>query len=1246
MARDLPGSGFHDARAVRLLGAIESDPRAVEAYARLIRLWETRVGLGAPDFLRGRLESLAGRTDLPPLLRSWVLWYLAAAEERVGRLGSARQRLLLLGFPSDLRVVGPFENLGGRGRYEPYTPELEASVGTKPGQVYPAAGGPASWRSLVGLGSLGRVDLGPLFSRSEEVLCYLAVAFHLPEATDLALRIGSSDGVKALVDGQLVHSALVQRDAAFDQEAVAMRLEPGWHRLLLKVMQEQGAWTSYVRITATDGSPLPGLRYSVDEVRFSGELQAPASAPSHSKLVEPIALARSSLEASRAAGRVDDAARLADRVALLGFLEMRLGPGDRRDQEDVTLLQEAVALDEARAELRLWLGEALDQDENARREAYEAAQRLKPGWVPALSALSRYHHARSDTVRAWRADDALLAADPGNLQALLRRARRWASLGLPERSLALLKGLRRALPLNPAVLAALAFRQEAMGDLHGAREALLMALRFDHLRFDLRDSLLSMLEGQGDLPGVRRQLESIIEVWPFSLSVHLRLARVLAENGEPDQALARMQGLVQSFPEDPRLARALARRHRLAGNLPQAIEALGRALELRPQDSKLRRYLRRLGSEEESLEERFAIPLSEFRSIPPPPGSKEAGAFRPLLLRAVRIHPNGMCSTFTQVSLVVQDARRAKDFRVHRISYVPQEESVEILLAERISPDGRVHRPTRIQGSGPAGKRAGVYSDAVSRRIHFSDLEPGDLIQLRYRIDEKGSRNLYGDFFGDILNLQERIPRARVVYVLDAPRGRRIYSGGRGVGPPKQTEAEQRLVHRWEFSDLPALHVEAGMPGYPEVGRYLNVSTYGSWTDLARWYADLIRPQLTLDPGDQALVHRIVRGLSTERETIFALHSWVLRNTRYVGIEFGIHGFKPYRASRVLRRGYGDCKDRAALLISMLAELGIDARLALVRTLDRGRLLPEPATLWAFNHAIVYVPSQDLWLDATAEYAGIEELPHRDQGAMTLVLDHRTGQAELCETPVFPAAANHWHTMVEGRVQDDLSLIFTAREQVSGQGAAYVRRKYQDPSLRRSRLEKTLARRYPGLSVLEAEVEALDRLDLSPTLVFRARIPNFLQREGPARQQRVSTGPEGSADSDSLTGRSLVMPLALFPGRLSDFLAPTSVREHERVIDYPWTEEARVRIRLPEGLALERQPPGHRVSSPFGSFDLEVSAKEGSIEIQTSLEIGSRRISTKEYCEFRRFLLEIDRIEARKLCLKERGRVMEGGASR
>src|SRR5699024_2916234 len=103
-------------------------------------------------------------------------------------------------------------------------------------------------------------------------------------------------------------------------------------------------------------------------------------------------------------------------------------------------------------------------------------------------------------------------------------------------------------------------------------------------------------------------------------------------------------------------------------------------------------------------------------------------------------------------------------------------------------------------------------------------------------------------------------------------------------------------------------------------------------------------------------VHRLIKGKPTVRAQIEAIYRYVVSRIRYVGLEFGIHGFKPYKTTVCFSRKYGDCKNTAALLKVMLGIAGIPSELVLLRTRSLGRIDNRYPSLQLYNHEILYVP--------------------------------------------------------------------------------------------------------------------------------------------------------------------------------------------------------------------------------------------------------------------------------------------------
>jgi cellulose synthase operon protein C len=336
-----------------------------------------------------------------------------------------------------------------------------------------------------------------------------------------------------------------------------------------------------------------------------------------------------------------------------------------------------------------------------------------------------------------------------------------------------------------------------------------------------------------------------------------------------------------------------------------------------------------------------------------------------------------------------------------------------------------------------------------------------------------------------------------------------------------------------------------------------------------------------------------------------AVYDFVVGSTRYVGLEFGIHGYKPYQVSQVLARRFGDCKDKASLMLALLREVGVASELVLVRTRRGGRLDPEPASLAIFDHAIVYVPELDRYLDGTAEFAGLTELPTEDQGVM--VLRVTPGGGRLTETPILPSSASR----VERRWQVSLDPSGDARIDetlaIAGEAAHNWREHYQTPGERAERYGRVWTGRFPGARLASVEMPGIGDRNAPVTVKAAVAVPRF--------GQLTEAG-------------TIALPVS---GRDPDFVRTytrLSTRQQDLVLAYPWQHEEELTYRLPAGWRLlPGGMPGQKareIGSPFGRFHLDVSVDGSLVRVRSFLDVAQARVTPDQYPRFRAFLGEID----------------------
>jgi hypothetical protein len=160
-------------------------------------------------------------------------------------------------FITEWLVLGPFDNKGDAGCDTAYAPEDKLDFAAE----YDVVGGKATWSKLAA-GANGYVNLDAAFNPREWVVAYASVEVVSPDERDTELLIGSDDGVKAWLNGKLVHDKHEHRGWVADGDRAAVHLTKGTNTLLLKIDQGGGAWGFSARLLDPDET----LKYALPTV--------------------------------------------------------------------------------------------------------------------------------------------------------------------------------------------------------------------------------------------------------------------------------------------------------------------------------------------------------------------------------------------------------------------------------------------------------------------------------------------------------------------------------------------------------------------------------------------------------------------------------------------------------------------------------------------------------------------------------------------------------------------------------------------------------------------------------------------------------------------------------------------------------------------------------------------------------------------------------------------------------------------
>jgi transglutaminase-like putative cysteine protease len=465
-------------------------------------------------------------------------------------------------------------------------------------------------------------------------------------------------------------------------------------------------------------------------------------------------------------------------------------------------------------------------------------------------------------------------------------------------------------------------------------------------------------------------------------------------------------------------------------------------------------------------------------------------ATRALIMEARQApNPDGFSAVILEQRLgyKLTGDRRAEDFVMRRILLakedgvgrwanflLPQDPpavSTALVVARIIQPDGTstVFNPAKL----PQASDSTAGADSALTSVFLPDAHAGCLVEIAYRTSRFSDDGQPA--FSEELAVQQDVPVLKTELQLQLPEKTSAHYKLRNTYQrPVEALANGNRVITWTIPGLAAFEALPGDPPKRDLLVALDVSSLDSWDAFATWYRRLTKGSDTRGPEVKAKAGELAEGATGRVARIRRAFEFV-SSLRYIAIEFGISGIRPRTPEEVLRNRYGDCKDKANLLVALLAEMGIEAQFCL---LNRGSSTDVDFAGWQFNHAIAFVPAapgdgqpDDLWLDTTDSTAPFPTLSPGDFGRQALVFG--------------PEAARFKTVENRGELTTEVTEEWNLAEASPGAWSGTLRRHWtgtEEYGLRASvRGLSPRQRDFVLQSVLERELGGSDFLDLDLT---------------------------------------------------------------------------------------------------------------------------------------------------------------------
>ncbi len=1210
----------------------------------------------APGVMQAALTQLAATPRLNPLLAAEIASLQAATDLRTGDAAGAAAIWQRLGEVEAWQAVGPFDNSGSGAMATVEGPEKGPEVDLK--ARYQGKQRQVGWRPLPYSGTRGDLNLAAYLTPSKSTSAYLVSWVRSPRGQDVALRLRDDGSTRIWVDGKLLfHEQGSHPSSGFDQHAVGAHLDSGWNEILAKVGDgESSDWNFSLRITTPAGEPLPlaaratpppGLppRQSGGAVVAVTDLTAEARAAAASR--QPAALldyawvlkgkqnynAGDHLAASTFQAAI--AAAPQDASAVLDFVE-----NDSDESRRYQNLEQLLATDPNNARARQDLG-IVELDRN---EYWPARQNF---W----QALGQPGNARAGVMAPAAAMQRAPLAALGMLEC-------YAGFGIPPEAEAWAHALRAAGETSPLIAASVGAILARMGDLPAALRWAADAHAGDQGNLGESLQLAALQQRSGQLTTALATLQQAIALNGELPALLETQARALAGLGRQPAALAAIRRAAALNPDQPNLRVAEGEIDRQFGHNAAALAAWRVALNLNPQDAGLRSRLQLAEGSETAVAASFERPyrqdlsraIAAYQALPAAQRQAlENGG--PVVVLAdthvTNIFPSGNIGRYVQQIFRVNNSNGAEQLSVYPVTYDPSSEQVHFLSAHVVHADGSTADAPQA-GDQPVSQSVGyeTFYDVRNKFVVMPTMRAGDFVEIAYRILPTTLESLYGNYYGDIDQFGSNAPTLFQQYVVLTPRDKPLYfKPVRFHGKSEVRTADGETVYRWSARNLPAQIQEPLAPPAIEQAPYIAVSAFRTWDQFANWYRQLIRDTFVINGEMQRTVANLVRGKTTEQQKVDAIYRWVIQNTHYVALEFGIHGYRPYPVTQVFHRRFGDCKDKASLLIAMLHQAGIASEFVLVRIRELGVLDPTIPSVADFDHAIVYVPGLHLYLDGTAEFEGARELPAGDQRAFVFripigadlaadaagdplpVLAPTTLAASAPQaaagagalhpevTPEQPATANVVSRTLNGQLDAQGNLHFSLDMILAGGEAPYYRESLEIPDRQAGVLQAMLHSQLPGISVVNATVLNGNDWDQPLEISLQGMIPNFA----------------------SVDGNTLLVPRQILPRAWLPRLAALATRKTDVLTGPPRILIEQMHLALPPGFQVAGLPPATNLQQPFADFQAAAGVNGNTLSMQARIETKHSVIPPAEYPAFRAFWAQVDAVLGRPLTLRGGG---------
>ncbi len=440
---------------------------------------------------------------------------------------------------------------------------------------------------------------------------------------------------------------------------------------------------------------------------------------------------------------------------------------------------------------------------------------------------------------------------------------------------------------------------------------------------------------------------------------------------------------------------------------------------------------------------------------------------------------------------------------------------------------------------------------------------------------------------------------------------------------PKKASEDGYEVYSWEVKGLKAIKPEEGSEDWtylPRVSFCSNSIDFdghpgdmSTWKGFGLWQKDLNKEVSTLSEKRVEEIKKMVEGLPTDKEKAKFLYNYLQKNFRYVSIQLGIGGLKPFPASFVDEKKYGDCKALSNYMYTLLKCVNIPAYYAIVRAGANEEPADPSFVNDPFNHVILCIPFKNdtTWLECTSNTQPFGKLGSFTENRNALLITEDGGK--LVNTPRSNISDHIFDSEVKVKIEPDGFAKATLNIKSTGE--------YRDMFIG-----------WSSIKTDEQKKALISFLNLRQPDIFTFK---ELKDENGIKEWELSLDYEKI--SDMVAGSK-----SFYRPRLFDLWRATmpvvEKRKTDYFFDHPMLKRNTTVISFPADMEVETLPTDAFFKFAYGSFSVKYSYDKDKNEMRsiTQFELNNHIIPAAKYNEMQQFMENISKTMNKKLVMKKR----------